>query len=114
MDSNTTISISEARKRIFEIAKEARKPGMQYTLTENGRPILAVMSAQERDSILETLEVMRIFPDLDKRIAEVKKDIKNRDFSHYTKLEDLEKELLVVADKPKKKYEVHRRNPRRR
>ena len=109
MDSNTTISISEARKRIFEIAKEAQKPGVQYTLTENGRPILAVMSAEERDSILETLEVMRIFPDLDKTIAEVERDVKTGNYKKYTTLEQLNVKYGVVADKSKKKYGVRTR-----
>lgn len=114
MDSKTTISISEGRKRIFEIAKEVQKPGKKYTLTENGKPKMVVMSAEEYESFIETIEVMRIFPDLDKTIAQVEKDIKNGDFSRYTKLEDLEKELAVVADKPKKKYEVQRRSHERR
>lgn len=113
MDSNTTISISEARKRIFEIAKEAQKPGMQYTLTENGRPILAVMSAEERDSMLETLEVMRIFPDLDKTIDEVKRDIKTGNYKNYTTLEQLETKYGIVADKSKKKYGVRTSRPRK-
>jgi prevent-host-death family protein len=114
MDSNTTISISEGRKRIFEIAEEVQKPGKQYTLTENGKPKVVVMSAEEYESFVETIEVMRIFPDLDKTIAQVEKDIKNRDFSNYVPFEQLKKEWAVVADKPKKKYGISNRASKKR
>jgi prevent-host-death family protein len=114
MDRNTTISISEGRKRIFEIAEEVQKPGKQYTLTENGRPKMAVMSVEERDSMLETLEVMRIFPHLDKTIIQVKKDIQTGNYKNYTTLEQLEKKYGIVADKGKKHYGVRTRPSRKR
>ena len=114
MNSKTTISISEGRKRIFEIAKEVQKPGKQYTLTENGRPKIAIMSAEERDSMLETLEVMRIFPDLDRTVAEVKKDIRIGKYKNYTTLEQLEKKYGIIADKGKKHYVVRTRPSRKR
>ncbi|MDO8557760.1 MAG: type II toxin-antitoxin system Phd/YefM family antitoxin [bacterium] len=114
MDSNSTISISDGRKRIFEIAKEVQKPGKQYTLTENGKPKVVLMSAEEYESFMETMEVLRIFPDLDKTIAEAERDIKSRDFSNYVPFERIKKELGAVADKSKKKYGVQARNRKSR
>ncbi len=64
MNTKTTMSISEARKKIFQIADEVQKPNIHYTLTEKGRPKVVVMSAEEFESWQETLEVMKDFPDL--------------------------------------------------
>lgn len=114
MNSKTTLSISEARKRIFEIAEEVQKPGKQYTLTENGVPKVVIMSAEEYESWLETMEVMRIFPDLDKKIAKVKNDIAKNDFSDYISFEEVKKKYGFVADAPKKKYGVRTPNPKKR
>lgn len=107
MDSKTTLSISEARKRIFRIAAEVQRPHTHYTLTENGRPKAVIMSAEEFESWHETLEVMRDFPDLKKDIAQAERDYKR---GNYITLEDvLAKEGFVLADRGLKQYAVPRR-----
>ena len=103
----TTVSISEARKNIFDIANEVQKPNHYYTLTENGRPKAVILSARDFESWQETIEVMRDFPDLDK-------DLKQTDRAHasgadkkWTTLDDLlKKEGYVLMDRPKQKYDV--------
>jgi len=107
MDSKNTISISEARKRIFEIAEEVQKPDKYYTLTENGRPKAVLMSAEQFDSLQETLEVMREFPNLDKDVEETDKAVKSGEYKNWITLETiLAKEGFVVAEKPAKKYGI--------
>lgn len=110
MDTKTTLSISEARKRIFEIADAVQKPDTYYILTENGRPKAVVISAEEFESWQETLEVMRDFPDLDKDIDEVERDIKSGAYKTYPTLEELfAKEGYVLADKANRAYDVSHR-----
>ena len=58
MNTKTTIPISEARKNIFKIAEEVQKPSVYYTLTEKGRPKAVILSAEEFESWLETMEIM--------------------------------------------------------
>ena len=109
MDTKNTLSISEARKKIFDITKDVQKPNRHYTLTENGRPTAVILSAEEYESMIETMEVERLFPDLDKDIAEVKKAMKTGEWKKWLTLEDLEKKWgmhSVVADKSKKTYGV--------
>ena len=65
MNTHTTLSISEARRRIFDIAKDVQTPTRYYTLTENGRPTAVIMSAEEFESWQETFEVLKDFPHLD-------------------------------------------------
>ncbi|MBN2198141.1 type II toxin-antitoxin system Phd/YefM family antitoxin [Candidatus Wolfebacteria bacterium] len=107
INTKTTMSISEARKRIFEIAKEVQKPGNFYTLTEKGRQKAVIMSAEEFESWAETLEVMKEFPNLKKEIKETNKAIKSGEYKKWTTLEEiLAKEGFVFADKSSKKYGV--------
>lgn len=107
MDAKTTLSISEARRRIFEIAEDVQKPNTHFTLTENGRPKVVIMSAEEFESWQETLEVMREFPDLQRDIEEAERDYKSGAYKNYPTLEDiLAKEGFIVADKGKQKYAV--------
>ena len=107
MDPKTTISISEARKRIFELAQEVQKPDNYYTLTEKGRPKAVLMSAQQFDSWKETIEVTREFPNLDKDVKEVDEAVKSGKYKDWTTLEELlAKEGFVVSEKPVKKYGI--------
>lgn len=109
--TKTTISITEARKRIFDIAKEVQAPNKVYTLTSDGKPKAVIMSAEEYESMIETMEVERIFPDLDKDIAEMEEAFRTGEHKKWPTLEDLERDWgFAVAEKPKKKYGVHSRN----
>jgi len=100
MDTKTTIPISEARKKIFAIAEEVQKPNKYYTLTEKGRPKAVIMSAEEFESWMETLEVMKDFPDLNKDIREARREFKK---GNYITLEELlEKEGFVVKNELKR------------
>lgn len=108
MRTKTTISISEARKRIFDIAEEVQKPGVHYTFTDKGRPKTVMMSFDEFDSLMETLEIMSD-PELMRDIRKAEREYKS---GEYVTLDELKKELgysagpLVLADKGKKKYKA--------
>ena len=102
MDTETTLPISEARKKIFKIAEKVQKPATRYTLTEKGRPKVVVMSAEEFESWQESLEVMRTFPNLEKDIKKAEREYKK---GQYLTLEEvLAKEGFVIADKSKRRH----------
>lgn len=111
MNSKTTIPISEARKRIFEIAEEVQKPSTYYTFTENGRPKAVLMSAEEFESWKETLEVMQEFPDLADEIKEADAEYKS---GNYITLDALMQRYgYVLKDAPKQKYETRGHNSKK-
>lgn len=111
MNTQRTISISEARKRIFEIADEVQAPHKVYTLTSDGIPKVVIMSAEEYESWVETMEVERIFPDLDKEIAETDEAVRTGVYKKWASLEDMvARRTLAVAEKPKKKYGIRTKN----
>lgn len=107
MNTKRTLPISEARKRIFEIADEVQKPDHYYTLTDKGHPKAVIMSAEDFESWQETLEVMEIFPDLKERAKEADEEYKRGEC--ITLEEVLAKRGFVVADKSKNKYGVSTR-----
>ena len=110
MNSKTTISISEARKKIFDIAEEVQRPGSYYTFTENGKPKVVLMSAEEFESWVETMEILSD-PKAMKRIEQAEKELKRGDYVSWT---DFKKGwghtqktgVMALADKDKKKYRV--------
>lgn len=108
MNTKTTLPISKARQKIFEIAKEVQKPSVYYTLTEKGVPKAVIMSAEEFESWAETLEVAREFPDLKKDIKEAEKDYERGD---YITLEEFmaKKGYVPTTAKNKKKNEISSR-----
>lgn len=112
MNANTTISITEARKRIFDIAREVQKPSVYYTLTENGRPKAVMLAASEFESWQETLEVMRDFLNL--------KDDAKRVYAEYKKGDYITLEELLASNgftpAKTKKYalsdNIHQKRPK--
>lgn len=108
MNSKNTLPISEARKRIFEIAQEVQKPDNYYTLTEKGRPKAVVMSAEQFDSIMETIDILSD-PNILEDIKEAEDEYKRGEYQTW---EELKKEIgfesvnaaMAVCEKPKKKY----------
>jgi len=117
MNSKTTISITEARNRIFDIANEVQKPGVYYTFTENGRPKAVLMSAEEFDSLMEDLELASD-PGFAKRMKEVEKEYER---GEYVSWEEAKKELgwdklesVLVMDKAKKAYGAKAKTKRKK
>jgi antitoxin YefM len=90
MNIKTTLSISEARRKIFDIAEDVQTPNTYYTLTENGRPKAVVISAEEFDSIMETVDVLKEFPDIRSEITQAEKEYKAGQYSTIEQI--LEKE----------------------
>ena len=102
MKIDRTLSISEARKNIFKIAEDIQKPDVCYMLTENGKPKAVIMSADEYESWMETMEVMREMPDLAKEIKEADEEFAR---GEYVKFEDILKEDgIEITDKGEIKH----------
>jgi prevent-host-death family protein len=97
MNTKTTLPISEARKEIFKIAEKVQEPFTYYTLTERGKPKVVILSAEEFESWQETLEVDRIFPNLEKDVKTAESDLKKGKCA--TLEEVLLKEGFILADK---------------
>ena len=108
MNTKTTLPISEARKKIFKIAEDVQKPGVYYTLTENGSPKAVMMSAEEFDSLLEDLEILSS-PQIMADIKKAEEEIKRGDYVTWTEMKKefgYENDLQpsFASEKPKRHY----------
>lgn len=111
MNSKHTLSISEARKKFFDIAEEVQQPDTYYILTEKGKPKVVIMSVEEFELWQETLEVYKQFPDLASDIKQLDKELKSGAWKTYPTLEQvMAKQGFMVADKARNNYEVSNKN----
>lgn len=103
------ISITEARSSIFDIAEKIQKHGNHYLFTENGKAKMAVMSAEEYESLMEDLEILSD-PKIMANIKEAEEQLKR---GEYITLDELMKEYgytdadlqpTCLREKPKKPY----------
>ncbi len=79
MRINDILSITEARKNIFDIAEATQKKGRHFMLTDKGRPAAVIMSAAQYESWAETLEVLSDFPNIEADIRSARNDlVKNK------------------------------------
>lgn len=85
----TTIPATKARKNFFKLIDENSKPGRSTFISVDGVPKVVMMSAEDFEGWMETLEIMSD-PKLMKELEESKKEFKEGKFSS---LEDVEKEL---------------------
>ncbi len=55
-----TLSITQARSRLLELAEDLNRPpaGSAVTVTKRGKPVLAVMPWEFYESLMETLEIL--------------------------------------------------------
>lgn len=104
MNITNTLSLTEARRKIFKIADDVHKTSAYYFLTDQGKAKAVVMSAEEFESWMETLDVMREMPRLKEDIAEAKREYAS---GKYVSLDDmLEEAGYVAAEMSKKNYGV--------
>jgi prevent-host-death family protein len=96
MKNKKTLSISEARKNIYDIAEDVQKPGVFYTITEKGAPKAVLLSAESFDNLLDDLD-MYSDPGLMKRIKQAEEEYRRGD---YLTWEELKKELGYVEQGP--------------
>lgn len=73
MNVKTIVPITEARKNIFKI-NTLVKAGTPFTFTEKGYATSVLISAEEYESLLETIAVMQEMPNLRESIRKAEED----------------------------------------
>ena len=89
MDTKTTISSTEARQNFAKVIDDVGNIGLRYTLTVNGKPKVVMVSAEEYDSWMETIEILSD-PILMKEIKKAEKQTEN---GQTIALDELKKSL---------------------
>ncbi len=112
MSKKHTISITEARKKIFEIAEDVQNPDTIYMLTDKGNPKAVVMSADKYEDMKDDLEIY-----MDQNLmAEIQASQAEYERGEYYTWDEVKKRLgitetqWVVAEKPAQKYNTKKRS----
>ena len=86
---NAVLPLTEARNKFAELIDEASKIFTRFTITRNGKPEAVLMSKEEYDALIDTIEVLSN-PDTMASIRRGEKDMKA---GRVKPLEDVLKDL---------------------
>jgi antitoxin YefM len=92
----TTIPLSDARARLSELVDEAVRTHERVDITRNGRRAAVLLSADDFDSLMETLDILAD-PQLMQELAEADEQIARGEV--YT-LEEVEAEMRARGRLP--------------
>lgn len=71
----TTLPVTKARQQFFKLIEAAEKPGHRFTITVEGEPKVILMSYEDFEGWMETLEIMSD-KDLMQGLQEAMQDVK--------------------------------------
>ena len=84
----TTINVSEAKDRLSQLVKETAETTKQVVISVNGRKEVMLISVEEYESLMETIEILKD-QSLVKKIVSSTADIRRGDFVNF---EDIRKD----------------------
>ena len=58
MDQDKILAVTDARKELYSLVKGCKSRSLSFVLTSNGEAVARLMSEDEYESLLETLEVL--------------------------------------------------------
>lgn len=79
--------VTEAKRKLLEFARQAGELGQTITLTRHGKPYVVMMSADEYESIQETLEILAD-PEAMDSLAKSKEDVQAGRLVNWRDLKD--------------------------
>jgi len=87
-----TISVRELRPQLSKVIDNIHKKFDRYVITRRGKPEVVMMSIDDYEGLLETLEI-ESDPELMKRLKKAEEDMKK---GKWKTLEQIHKELGIV------------------
>ncbi|WP_063920408.1 type II toxin-antitoxin system Phd/YefM family antitoxin [Nocardia violaceofusca] len=57
-DTSSVVALTEARENLKDIIDEVVETGTEFTITRHGKPLAVVLSYEEYESLLETLNIL--------------------------------------------------------
>ena len=101
------VTASDMRRDLFRILDRIRKPNTRFMITVGGKPRAVVLSIDEWESILATMDIATD-PEMVKAIERADKDFEEKNY--YTLDEVLDEAGLEVVRDKAVKYKVKRKN----
>lgn len=81
----TTINLSEAKDRLSQLVRETAETTRPVVISVNGRKEVVLISMEEYDSLMETIEILKD-QSLVKKIASSMEDIKKGNVVDFDKI----------------------------
>lgn len=91
---NKHMTATEARKKFYAVILSAQRPGATVTITHDGLPKVVMMSFEEYEGWLETMEIMSD-PSLMADIQEALREAKAGKIKDTIDLDTLKKKLKI-------------------
>jgi antitoxin YefM len=85
------ITATNARKILFDLIKQAERPGAHIKITHEGTPKVIMMSLEEFDGWMETLEVMSD----SELVSSLQRGLKDAEKKKTRSLADVKKRLKL-------------------
>lgn len=74
----TTVTLTEAKARLSELLREVQELGERIVITRSGHPAAVLVSTEEYDGLLETLEILAD-PEMSRAVREGLEDAEKGD-----------------------------------
>ncbi len=88
---NKTVTASQARNNFFAILKEIEVPGVSVTITYEGLPKGVLMSVEEFDGLMETLDITA-HPE---EVAAIEEGMREKERGEVVTLEEFKRSLSI-------------------
>lgn len=80
-----TLPVTEARKKFTELIKDVENLMERYVITRKGKPAAVILSAEEFESMLETIKIMEDHVLLEK-LRQAREDIREGEVYSYEEI----------------------------
>ncbi|OGX05719.1 MAG: hypothetical protein A3G87_04400 [Omnitrophica bacterium RIFCSPLOWO2_12_FULL_50_11] len=75
MDANKILAVTDARKELYALIKDCEAHAATFVLTAKGKAVARLVSEEEYESLMETLEILSDRPQVE-RLARALKHLK--------------------------------------
>ena len=82
MDKDKMLSITDARKELYALIKACQSRASTFVLTSKGRAVALLLSEDEYESLMETLEVLSDRSQVERLLGALKHVERGKLYSH--------------------------------
>ena len=82
MDKGNILPVTDARKELYSLIEACKSRSLTFVLTSKGRPVARLLSENEYESIMETMEVLSDKKQLQRLVSALKHVQKGELHSH--------------------------------
>ena len=82
MDKANTLPVTDARKELYSLIEACKSRSVTFVLTSKGRPVARLLSENEYESLMETLEVLSDKKQLQRLVSALKHVQQGKLYSH--------------------------------